>query len=129
MIERFKGTYQKSIATLFSKDFLNQEATHELDKIVQMGNKLPRDDLIIKQVKRKRIKHMIFKSLKQLGDALEQQIRLKDDIDTFNESTKLKESVKKNNKQLHYLMEGKKIFMLLKGAYFQKESKEKDLVF
>ena len=64
---------------------------------------------------------------KQLGDALEQQIRLKDDIDTFNESTK--ESVKKNNKQLHYLMKGKKIFMLLKGAYFQKESKEKDLVF
>ena len=114
---------------MFSKDFLNQEATHELDKIVQMGNKLPRDDLIIKQVKRKRIKHMIFKSLEQLGDALEQQIRLKDDIDTFNESTKLKESVKKNNKQLHYLMEGKKIFMLLKGAYFQKESKEKDLVF
>ena len=64
---------------------------------------------------------------KQLGDALEQQIRLKDDIDTFNESTK--ESVKKNNKQLHYLMKGKKIFMLLKGAYSQKESKEKDLVF
>ena len=58
-------TDQKSIASLFSKDFLNEEVTYELRKIAEMENKIDRNDLIYKQVTRKRIKHLIFKSLKQ----------------------------------------------------------------
>ena len=33
---------------MFSKDFLNEEAIYELNKIVEMENKLNRDDLIYK---------------------------------------------------------------------------------
>ena len=102
---------------MFSKDFLNQEATHELDKIVQMGNKLPRDDLIIKQVKRKRIKHMIFKSLKQLGDALEQQIRLKDDIDTFSILDQVAHVAKVSD---HKLSDGKQLKILTPKQMLQR---------
>ena len=38
-------TDQKSIAALFSKDFLNEQATYELSKIVQKENKVNRDQL------------------------------------------------------------------------------------
>ena len=44
--KRFLEADQKSIASLFLKDFLNEEATYELKKIVEMENKLYRDDLI-----------------------------------------------------------------------------------
>ena len=37
-----------SIASLFSKDFRNEEATYELHKIVELGNKVNRDGLIYK---------------------------------------------------------------------------------
>ena len=33
---------------MFLKDFLNEEATYELNKIVEMENKLNRDNLIYK---------------------------------------------------------------------------------
>ena len=33
-------------ASLFSKDFLNEKATHELNNIVEIENKRNRDDLI-----------------------------------------------------------------------------------
>ena len=63
----------------------------------------------IKQVIRKRTKYMIFKTIRHFGrelyndslsldNAFEQQIRLKDDIDLFKESTKPKEPVKKKKK-------------------------------
>ena len=44
--KEYLDTDQKSIASLFSKDFLNEEATYELNKIVEMENKINRDDLI-----------------------------------------------------------------------------------
>ena len=37
---------QKSISSLFSKNVINEEATYELNKIVEMENKLDRNDLI-----------------------------------------------------------------------------------
>ena len=70
---------QKSIASLISKDFLNEEATYELSKIVEIENKLNRDDLIYKDL--------------LLHDALKLEIRLKNDINIFKESAKPKESV------------------------------------
>ena len=39
-------TDQKSISSLFSKNVINEEATYELNKIVEMENKLDRNDLI-----------------------------------------------------------------------------------
>ena len=72
----------------------------------------------------------IYNSDLSLDDALEQQIKLKDDIDISKKSTKPKESVKKTKTkaltlkmQLYFLMEGKKFLMLLKLEYFQKENK------
>ena len=47
---------QKSIASLISKDFLNEEATYELSKIVEIENKLNRDDLIYKTGNKKKEK-------------------------------------------------------------------------
>ena len=47
---------KKSIASLLSKDFLNEESTYELKKFVDMENKLDRNIQCIKQVTRKRIK-------------------------------------------------------------------------
>ena len=61
----FLDTDQTSIVSLFSKDNLNEEPTYELNKIVEMENKLDRNDFIYKTGnKRIRIKRMIFKSLK-----------------------------------------------------------------
>ena len=76
-----------------------------------MEIKLDRNDLIYKTGNRKKGK-MNFKSFKQqdlsedkylnddlsLDYALEQQVRLKDDIDIFKESTEPKESGKKVKK-------------------------------
>ena len=45
---------KKKIASLFSKDFLNEEGTYELNKIVEMENKLNRDDLIYKTGNKKK---------------------------------------------------------------------------
>ena len=47
---------QKSIASLISKDFLNEEATYELTKTVEIENKLNRDDLIYKTGNKKKEK-------------------------------------------------------------------------
>ena len=47
---------QKSIASLISKDFLNEEATYELSKVVEIENKLNRDDLIYKTDNKKKEK-------------------------------------------------------------------------
>ena len=49
---------QKSIASLISKDFLNEEATYELSKIVEIENKLNRDDLLYKTGNKKKEKIM-----------------------------------------------------------------------
>ena len=52
----FLDANQKSIASLISKDFLNEEATYELTKIVEIENKLNRDDLIYKTGNKKKEK-------------------------------------------------------------------------
>ena len=46
--KNFLDTDQKSIASLLSKEFLNEEATPELNKILEMENKLNRNNLINK---------------------------------------------------------------------------------
>ena len=92
-----KNTDQKSIAFSFSKGFLNEEATYELNEIVEMENKLNRDDLIDKTGNKKKDQTYDFQKFKtirsfgreiynndlSLDDALERKIRLKDDIDFF----------------------------------------------
>ena len=98
----FLDTDKKSIALLFSKDFLNEEATYKLNKIVEMKKKLNRDDLIYKPRNREKDKTYYFQQFKtirsfgreiyindlSLHAALELQIRSKNDIDVFKESTK-----------------------------------------
>ena len=98
---------------MFSKD-LNEEVTYKLKKIVEMENKLNRNGLIYKTGDKKKVKTFDFLKLKtvrsfvreiynndlSVDDPLEQQIRLKDNIDIFKEFTKPKESVKKVKKAL-----------------------------
>ena len=73
---------------MFSKDFLIEEASYELNKIVEIENKLNRDDLIYKTVNKKKDKiYQKFTTIRAFGreiynndlsidDALELQIRL-----------------------------------------------------
>ena len=49
-----------SIATLFSKNFLTEEATYKLKKIAEIENKLNRDDLINKTGNQKKDKTYDF---------------------------------------------------------------------
>ena len=60
--KRFLEADQKSIASLFLKDFLNEEATYELKKIVEMENKLYRDDLIYNAGNKKKDKTWFSKA-------------------------------------------------------------------
>ena len=74
-----------------------------MNKIAEMENKLKRDDLINNIGNRKKDKRYHFqkfeaKRKRNLYDSLEQKLKLKDDINNFKESTKPKESVKKNKK-------------------------------
>ena len=78
-----------------------------------MENKLVRNDLIYKKGNKKKDKTCDFQMFKiiryfrreiynndlSLDNALEQQIKLKDGIDVFKESTKSKESIKKEKKK------------------------------
>ena len=111
--KKFSDTDQKLIVSLFSNNFLNKEAIYELNKVIEMENKLNKDDLIHKTGNKKKKKHMVFKSLKHsffarelynndlsLDEALEQQLKLKDYIEIFKESKKPKESVKKEKKNI-----------------------------
>ena len=93
----FLDRNQKSVAYLFSKYFLNEEATHELNGTVEMENKLNRNDLIYEASNKKKDKTYDFQNFKtirffggeidnnglSLDNALEEQIRLNDDIDVF----------------------------------------------
>ena len=51
---------------MFSKDFLNQETTYELNKIVEMENKLNRDDFIYKTGNKKKDKIYDFQKFKTI---------------------------------------------------------------
>ena len=104
----FLDRNQKSVAYLFSKYFLNEEATHELNRTVEMENKLNRNDLIYEASNKKKDKTYDFQNFKtirffggeidnnglSLDDTLEEQIRLNDYIDVFKESAKSKKQKK-----------------------------------
>ena len=97
---------------MIPKDFLNVEATYKLNKTVEIENKFDRNDLSYKTGNKKKDKTFDFQNFKtirsfgsenyknylSLDDALEQQRRLKYDIDIFKESAKPKESVQKERK-------------------------------
>ena len=127
--KKILDTDQKSI-----KNFLNEKATYELNKIVEMENKLNRDNLISKTGNYKKDKTYDFQKFKttrsfrreiynndlSLDDALELQIRLKDDIDIFKnlQNQKTKSEKKLWKMPLRFLMGCKKFLMLLKMEYF-----------
>ena len=85
--EQFLDTDYKSIDSLFSKDSLNEEAKYELNKTLEIENKNNRVNLIFEASNKKKDKttgsfrREIYNDNLSLDDALEQQIRLKDDID------------------------------------------------
>ena len=62
----FLGKYQNSIAFLFSKDFPNEEATRELNKIVETENKLDRNDLIYETGNKKKDETYDFQRFKTI---------------------------------------------------------------
>ena len=111
--QKTESTNKKSIASLFSKNVLNEEPTYELNKIVEMESKFNRDDLIFKTSNKKRIKHMVFRNSKQYYLLEEKFITiiyhqmihlnykedLKNNIEVFKESLKQKNQskIKKNN--------------------------------
>ena len=64
--KKFSDTGQKSIASLFSKDFLNEEVTYELNEIVEMENRLNRDNLIYKTGNKKKSKTYDFQKFKTI---------------------------------------------------------------
>ena len=82
---------------MFSKDFLYEEATYELNKIVEIENKIDGKELICKTGNKKKDKTYDFQKFKtirffwreiynndlSLDDALEQQIIPKDDVEIF----------------------------------------------
>ena len=110
--KNFLDTDQKSFASLFSKDFLNEEAKYEVNKDVEMENKLDRNDLIYKtgtKTKDKKYDFEKFKTITSFGreiynndlsldDALEQKIILKNDVDISKESSKPKKQSQKKRK-------------------------------
>ena len=62
----FLDTDEKSIASLLSKELLNEEATPELNKILEMENKLKRNNLINKTGNKKKDKIFDLKMLKTI---------------------------------------------------------------
>ena len=87
----FLITFQKSMASLSSKNFLNKESTYETNKIVEMENKLDRNGLIHNAGNKKKNKTYDFQKFKtirstgreiysndlSLDDALEQKNKIK----------------------------------------------------
>ena len=61
------NTDKKPIASLFSKDYLNEEATYELNKITAIENKPDRNDLIYKSSNKKKDKTFDLQKFKQQG--------------------------------------------------------------
>ena len=91
-----------------------------MNKIAEMENKLKRDDLINNIGNRKKDKRYHFqkfeaKRKRNLYDSLEQQLKLKDDINNFKESTKPKESVKKNKRNKTHELSKMQLYFLIVG--------------
>ena len=51
---------------MFSKNFLNEEATYELNKNAEMENELNRDNLIYKTVNKRKDKRNAFQKFKTI---------------------------------------------------------------
>ena len=64
--KKFLDIDQKSIASLLSKEFLNEDVTPELNKIVEMENKLNRSNLINKTENKKKDKIFDLKMFKTI---------------------------------------------------------------
>ena len=87
---------------MFLKKFLNEKASYKLNKIVEIKNRLNGNNLIYITSNKKNDKAYDFQKYKiirsfgrkiydndlLLDNALEQEIRLNDDIDIFKKSTK-----------------------------------------
>ena len=100
--KKLLDTDQKSIAFLFSKEFLIEEAIYEFNKFAETEKKITRSDFICKTGNKKKVKKYDFQKFKNtrsfgreiyshslsLEDILKQQIRLKDNFVIFEESTK-----------------------------------------
>ena len=70
----FWDTDKKLITSSFLNDFLNEEPTYKLNKIVEISlMEVSSMVYFIKQVKRNRVKHIMFKSLEQ-WDLLENKL-------------------------------------------------------
>ena len=101
---------------MFSKDFLTEEAIDELIKITKIEKEVNRDDLIYKTSNKKKDKMHDFQKFERIrsfgrenynyeltpGDALEEQINLKNEIYKFKESIKPQNPDKKENEALTY---------------------------
>ena len=67
-VKTFFRHRSKTYSTLFSKDFLNKEATYELNKITEMAIKPERNNFIYKTGNEKRIKcFQKFKTIRSFG--------------------------------------------------------------
>ena len=96
-----------------SKDFLTEEAIYESNKIKEIEQKTNRDDLIYKTIAKKKNRKNDLQELKTirsfrretpndeltLEDALEEEIKFKNEIDKFKESAKLKKTKQKRKKK------------------------------
>ena len=94
---------------MFSKDFLTEEAINKLIKIVEIEQKINRGNLIYKTDDKKKDKKYdcqkfkairyfrreIYNNKLTLEDALQEQIKFKNEIDKFKESTQRKTLDKK----------------------------------
>ena len=92
------------------KIFFPEKAIHELNKIVEVEQKFDRDTLISKTGDKKKDKKYDFRKFntlrpfgreickdeRTLEDALEEQIKSKNEIDKFKDSTKPRTLDKKN---------------------------------
>ena len=96
-----------------SKDLLTEEAIYESNKIKEIEQKTNRDDLIYKTIAKKKNRKNDLQELKTirsfrretpndeltLEDALEEEIKFKNEIDKFKESAKLKKTKQKRKKK------------------------------
>ena len=135
----------KSFGDLFSKDFFTIETRDEIEKSINIEQEVNRDYLFYKTGKKKKSKTYYLQKFKtiisfgteiynsdfELNDAFKEQIKLKNQIDNFNQYTKPKSLYVKEEKVMNYKnpnrpFKGKKKFLKgLKAKYFQKSNTRK----
>ena len=60
-----KTEWKKKLPFFCSNNYLNEEATYEINEILEKENKLDINDLVYKTGNEKRFKRLVCKSLKQ----------------------------------------------------------------